>query len=414
MSKSVYYFGSVSDDQIKDMPSEIKIDEQYPFEIEIFRTGKFKHPWYGDLVFDEEYLETIVRNYKAKCHPTEVSFDVGHDPDKMGAVAWMRDDVDDPLRIVERDGVNGLGEKVIMKSLIAKVYLNSQGFMLIKGRRYKYFSSEIHPDYSSYEISTKKVIDDEGNEKTVEYKMGKVGPVLLSGGLTNRPFIIGMDPMSMSHDKETGALMFAYPKTEPEIKEEKNEEIVIDNQKVEDIDPQESKGESQMKIKFSTIKLSGLSAKEKAETIKLSLPNIEEADVETAQLVLAAAEAQVQAEEALALSVMKQQALEKKEKELAESLAVKENALQKYKEQSYQKTVQLYCEDLRKKNYPEATVAYLEQKFTNMVPTSREQKFSVLNGDQTESLDVMAFAQELLETLPPQAKLHTESVTDIS
>lgn len=405
---SVYHFGTVSEEQLKNIPNDIQLDGEYPLDIEIFRTGKFLHPWYGDLVFDKAYLEKIVENYNKSCHPTDVSFDIGHDPDKAGAIAWVRKDVDEPLMVVSKMKKDAFGNDMEYFALIAKVNLNSEGAKLIKGKRYKFFSSEIHPNYKSYELFSKTVVDEEGNAKEVDYQMSEVGPVLLSGGITNRPFIIGMEPMSMSDSGNEKSMMFAFPQPDEEKQEKTNEPKEPVAPKVEEI-PQ-----GEQKMKLSDVKLDGATVSAKIQILKLSIPEIDESDVLMANTILAALEAQLQSEEALSLSVMKEQKAAKREQELAETLKQKEVSLQEYKETSYQKSVQLYCEDLRKKSFPEATISYLENKFSNMVPTSREQKFSTLNGEKVEQFDVMAFAVELLETMPAQAKVHEESITDTS
>jgi hypothetical protein len=166
--------------------------------IECFRTGVFEHPWYGKLNIDKKYLSTILKNWKDNVFPTQVSFDRDHNP-ASGAMAWIPKYEDDAkaLYIVSKSYKDPKGKERSCFVLMAKVELTDEGYSLIKSKKYKYFSSEINPNYRSYEVFYEQDKDTVKEEDRVEY-----GPVLVSGGLTNRPYIVNLEPISLSFSSD--------------------------------------------------------------------------------------------------------------------------------------------------------------------------------------------------------------------
>lgn len=194
----LYSFQSLGSDQefkksVNQLPSEAPLGAREPIEYNIFRTGRFKHPFYGDdLDFDQEYLESLVENFRAGVVPEALILNVGHKSDngEIGAIGTF-DDI--KLKGGKIDTPLGEKERIFLR---ARLVLNSKGIELYKDRRYLFSSSEIHPDYTTrekYEISDEledEGVDEEGDEAQGEnYATISHGPTLTGLAATNKPFI---------------------------------------------------------------------------------------------------------------------------------------------------------------------------------------------------------------------------------
>jgi len=132
--------------------------------IQILRAGKFKHPSYGEIKFDDKVFDSFVRNFKEKVPQERIAFDFKHKPD-WGAACWIED-----LHLGD-DG-----------KFYADVELTPRGHQSLKDKEFVYFSTEYSDNYEDRETGK------------------KYGPTILGGGLTNRPFIKGMAPVLLSED----------------------------------------------------------------------------------------------------------------------------------------------------------------------------------------------------------------------
>lgn len=184
-------------------PPSIAPGETYEIEVELFRTGCFNHPKYGIVFFDKKYLNTLVKNYNSHCYKTPVSFDADHDPTKMGALAWLKQS-EDALTVKRRKYTDAAGQECVCHVLCGKMVLNSRGYSLVKDNIYRFFSIEVRPNYVSQEmvLMTENV---NGEEKQVYKQVESSGPTIIGGAFTNRPFILDLQPMSLSEnmiDKE--------------------------------------------------------------------------------------------------------------------------------------------------------------------------------------------------------------------
>lgn len=150
--------------------------------IQCLREGKFKHPWYGILRFDQAFFDNVIKNFEADIPNPEIAFDFRHMPN-WGAAAWVN------KLYVEDD------------SLMANVTLTERGREALKKKEFRYFSIEYTDDYVEYEFTEE--LDEKGNIIERETKISH-GPTVLGGGLTNRPFMKGMAPVSLS---ETGEII---------------------------------------------------------------------------------------------------------------------------------------------------------------------------------------------------------------
>ena len=161
----------------------IQFGEKNPsIDIQCLRMGKFKHPWYGTLKFDQKFFENMVKNFEADIPNPEIAFDFRHTPD-FGAAAW-----------VSKTFIDG-------QNLMSTVTLTERGKDALKKKEFKYFSVEYTDDYVEYEFTEE--LDEKGNLVERESKISH-GPTILGGAITNRPFIKGMLPVSLS---ETGEVI---------------------------------------------------------------------------------------------------------------------------------------------------------------------------------------------------------------
>jgi len=145
-------------------------DETNESVVQVFRTGKFKHPLYGTFVITDADLDCMEANFKASRPktPTELVVDYEH----MSAIG---------NQIAPAAGwVKGLIRKA--GELLAKVSWTGKAAGMIKANEYRYISPEWHMHYKDKESGR------------------DIGPTLLSMALTNRPFIEGMQPIMLSED----------------------------------------------------------------------------------------------------------------------------------------------------------------------------------------------------------------------
>lgn len=156
-------------------------EKKKPVKIQVLRRGKFRHPWYGVLNFDDTFFDNVIKNFEAGVPQAEIAFDFRHNPD-WGAAAWIS-------KLSKSDA-----------GLTATVDLTTKGRQSVKDREFRFFSIEYTDDYVEYRFS-QEPDETTGEMKDVESKVSH-GPTVLGGGLTNRPFIKGMLPVSLSEDGE--------------------------------------------------------------------------------------------------------------------------------------------------------------------------------------------------------------------
>ncbi|MFA5731856.1 MAG: phage protease [Acidithiobacillus sp.] len=136
-------------------------------DIEAMRVGKWNHPIHGEIEIKEEDLGLFVKSFNDNVRGIDISIDLEHGiTDKKGAAAGW-------IRRLDKKG----------NSLYANIEWTELGEEVVKSGQYKYFSPEFKFSYKDNE--TGKVYQN----------------VLLGGGLTNRPFIKGMqEVVLMSED----------------------------------------------------------------------------------------------------------------------------------------------------------------------------------------------------------------------
>lgn len=154
-------------------PIELRLMEvpekapQAPNEIQLFKVGTFKHPQVGQFKITPDFLKTMVTNFKDKVRGIDLSIDYQHNNEDV-AGAWIKD-----LKVKDNN------------SLWAEVDWTPRGKKAIEDKEFRYISPEFSQNYKSNE-------DDKS-----------FGPTLLGAGLTNRPFLKGMDPIvELAENKE--------------------------------------------------------------------------------------------------------------------------------------------------------------------------------------------------------------------
>jgi len=229
-------------------------EKDKPIDIQGLKKGKFRHPWWGVLTFNDEFFNNLISNFERNVPQEEISFDFQHRPD-WGAAAWVK--------------------KLFIKddAFMASVFLTEKGRESIKKKEFKYFSLEYTDNYTDYVFDEE--VDEDGETVERETKVS-YGPALLGGGLTNRPFIKGMKPVSLSEAGEEVVL--------EEIFEDKevNEEM---KKKLEDLEKEQKKLTEQIK-KLAEAKDEESEAKTKELQDKLNgveedLKTFKEADEKT-------------------------------------------------------------------------------------------------------------------------------------
>lgn len=130
-------------------------------EVTITRTGKFFDPRYGHFEISREMLLSMVRNFDAQAYGQDIFIDVAHAPDQ-GAAAKV------------------LSLKVDGNRLRAQVEFTPYGVSAVKNRGFRYLSAEFVEDF----------VDNEQGQSH--------GPTLLGAGLTTRPVIKRLDPVTLS------------------------------------------------------------------------------------------------------------------------------------------------------------------------------------------------------------------------
>ncbi len=142
-------------------PFEIRLAEGNgaPKEIQVLRTGKFKHPVYGRFEITSNTLQEFVANFKNKVRKIDLAVDYKHESEDIAA-GWMRD------LTLKDDG----------RQLWAEIDWTKKGKTVVEDKEFRYVSADFQFSY-----------EDPETEK-------KFGPTLLGAGLTNRPFVKGMSP----------------------------------------------------------------------------------------------------------------------------------------------------------------------------------------------------------------------------
>jgi len=192
----------------------IKYNKDGTLPIDIFRTGVWRHPYYGTVNITEEYLDSVMKNFEEGVIGRKVTFDYHHEH-------RMNYGMPRKLRKEERQGTF---VKKPFTMLVADVALTAQGKSDTESGQVLNFSSEVSDDYIHNEMMPVVCVDDRGEVVTdsegnvvEKYIAKRYGPTLLGGAVTNHPFITELNPNGLGGNLESfkmsidGGLMVADP-----------------------------------------------------------------------------------------------------------------------------------------------------------------------------------------------------------
>ena len=155
------YFAICLSDQQKDSITQ---------KVQLLRAGLFSYEGRDDLDITPQMLLAMKKNFDEKVRGYEdgkLPIDYWHDSDKLAA-GWI-----ESLELKNNDS-----------ELWADVKWTAKAKSMINDGELRYLSAEFHFDY-------------EANEGGKKY-----GPTLFGGGLTNRPFVKGMEPVARFKEKD--------------------------------------------------------------------------------------------------------------------------------------------------------------------------------------------------------------------
>jgi phage I-like protein len=145
--------------------------------------GKYKHPMYGDLVFDDTRVTNFATSVTQKFRQIDPDIDYDHKQDPaMGnkAAGWVKAAEVRPKGTTHADFSDGGAEGLTFNNdLWVLVEWTPKGAEAIKNREWRYFSSELADEWE----------DPAGN---------KFQDVFFGGGITNRPYMKGLLPLNLS------------------------------------------------------------------------------------------------------------------------------------------------------------------------------------------------------------------------
>lgn len=143
--------------------------------VQVMRTGSFKHPEYGNFSITKEHLDSFVKNFNERVRGIDIATDYKHDSEAEAA-GWFE-------RVFVEPDSERAGEFVLM----ADMDWTKPASEKLLNKEFRYLSADFTLNYVDPETSK------------------KFGPVLLGAGLTNRPFIKGMDPVVTLSEQKEGA-----------------------------------------------------------------------------------------------------------------------------------------------------------------------------------------------------------------
>lgn len=133
-------------------------------EIQIMRSGNWKHPMYGEIKVDATTLKEVKKNFDNNERGIELAVDENHEENHK-ALGWYK-----ALTLKGKD------------ALFATIELTKKGAELLTEGAYKYFSPEI----------VFKKLDEETRKLQTN--------LLIGGAFTNRPFFKAMQPLLASEE----------------------------------------------------------------------------------------------------------------------------------------------------------------------------------------------------------------------
>lgn len=159
------------------IPIKLSEGNTVPLNIQLLKVGEFLSDEFGDkgkLKITAEMLSAFKKNFDLKVRGYEdgkLPIDYFHENEKIAA-GW-----------IESLSIADTGDE-----LWAQVKWTPKASQMLADGELRYVSSEFHFNYQDNETGK------------------KFGPTLFGAGLTNRPFIKGMDPIAMFQETQKGGL----------------------------------------------------------------------------------------------------------------------------------------------------------------------------------------------------------------
>lgn len=445
-------FGELEGDEqvytsVDQLPKDPQRGDLHRVRFSMFRTGKWEHPWYGEIDFDREYLNTLKENFDRGVVPRRIGFDLEHtrNQGEVGNVGWM-----EALELREGQVMTPAGPKeVVFLDVVAA--FNKLGSELLVDRRYAHCSAEIHPDFSTNEKVDIEVDDGDGNKEKTSTVFSH-GPTVIGCALTNRPFIPSLGEViefsadkggedeelydiTMSDDDSTGIRFFSCRKfDEEDIQsfEDPVEDAQTFNegdsaepgQGVADEDSSEENSqveENEQPNEGDKMKLSELMKKVKAfSTPSEQLGYLQEVSskfsgdgAELIQELIATKQYAVQQEEdakaQIAEAAQRKKQAEKRAQEYQAKVTDLTVELADAKEGEWEQRVQNFGAQLRDANHHESLVKVVTTKLSAINSETRAQKFSVVGDEETKEESLLEILEQCFSAIPESARLDTST-----
>jgi hypothetical protein len=145
--------------------------------------GAYKHPVYGDLIFDDARIHRFAESVTKKYRKIDPDIDYDHKQDAaMGnkAAGWVQTAEVRPKGTTHADFGEGVDEGLTFgNDLWVLVEWTPAGAQAVKNKEYRYFSSELADEWTSEDGTTYK-------------------DVFFGGGVTNRPYMKELLPLNLS------------------------------------------------------------------------------------------------------------------------------------------------------------------------------------------------------------------------
>lgn len=132
-----------------------------PIDVQLLRVGEFSYFEPGDMEINEGVLQSFVNNFESNVRGIDLAIDYSH-MNHLEAAGWIK-------KLYLSDDKT---------ALMAKVDWTNKGKEKLKEKEYRYLSAEFSFSYTD-------------NENKKDF-----GPTLYGAGLTNRPFVKQMEPLS--------------------------------------------------------------------------------------------------------------------------------------------------------------------------------------------------------------------------
>lgn len=146
-----------------------EIDDEVSERVELLRCGTFSFSPTEQLEITPELMQSFVKNFNDNVRGVDLAIDYAHE-NKSIAAGWIKK----------------LSYDAKKKKLFADVKWTPAGKKVLADKEFRYLSAEFHTNYTDNETNSFH------------------GPTLLGAGLTNRPFVKGMEAVTQLSEENPG------------------------------------------------------------------------------------------------------------------------------------------------------------------------------------------------------------------